>query len=274
VTYPMQKSGPSAAGILIGIALMVIGAVGGIVLTVASVQSVEHTVNSYKRVDASTGGAVTFSETGRYYAYYERHGIKNRGQIPPLRVKLSGPAGRQLLLTDIGRTGTNEHYDFGDHEGVRITGFDVPRTGQYRVTILGESAGTSGTEIAFGKGSITKGLLGLVGGLLGGGLIGFIGLIVLITTVVRRGRHRRRLAQAAYGGGYGPPGAYGPPGFGQPGTWPPSAPGPSQWPAPPGQPGSPPPPGRPGGWAPPPPPPPGSGATNDPGQPGWGGPGR
>lgn len=283
MTYPTQKSGPGAAGIVIGIALIVIGVLGGIALVVTGARSTLHTVNSYKRVGATSGGAVTFSETGRWYAFYERPGIQNRSDVPPVRIELSGPGDPQVLFMD--STSTTEHYAFNGHEGVRITGFNITRTGQYRVRVLGESVVSPVDKIAFGRSSITKGLLGAVGGFLGGGFVAFIGLIVLITTIVRRGRHRKRMAYAAYGGGFGPPG-FGPPGGQGPAWPPPGQTGPPPWAPPAGQPAQPNQPGQFGGWAPPsqppggfpppsPPPPSGTpGPGDDPGRAGWGGPGQ
>ena len=180
--------------------------------------SLSNTVDSFRRVDAASGGAVTFSKTGRYSVYYERVGIKNRSDVPPIRITLSGGGRSQTLASDSAST-SEEHYHLGDHEGVRIGKLTIADPGRYQVTVNGEPTGSSADRIAFGKGSIVTGIVGVVGGLLGGGLMAFIGLIVLIVTAVRRSSHRRRMASAGYGGGPGAPGGY------QPGPWPPAGTG-------------------------------------------------
>ncbi len=297
MTQSMQQSGPGKKGLWIGAILMVIGVAGGIALVVFGAKSVVDTVNSYRRVDVRTGGSVSFSKAGRYDAFYEHPGIRRRRDLPPIQITLSGPGGQLTIDSDINRTNTTEHYSFGDHEGVRITRFNVAQPGRYQVRVLGEPIGNGVDEIAFGRGSITEGILGVIGGVLGGGLVMFIGLIVLITTAVRRGRYRRRMSQAGYGTGCVPPG-----GFASQGPWTPAGPGdaagswsppagqpgpPGQWPPPAVPPG---PPGRPPGWAPPPGQPPASGRAqpswpppappsrsgpaSDPDRPGWGAPGQ
>lgn len=259
MTYSPRQGGPSKAGYWIGAVLMALGVIGGIALIGFGAKSLSDTVNSFRRVDAASGGAVSFSATGRYYAYYERVGIKDRSDLPPVRITLSRGGQSETLTSNSGRSGADEHYHIGDHEGVRIGAFTVRQSGQYRVTVNGEPGGSATDQIAFGKGSIVRGLVGVIGGLLGGGLLGLIGLVVLITTAVRRSSHRKRLAAVGYGPG--PPG-----GYGAPPAWPPASPGaPAPWP-PPGQVGQP---GPPAQWASPPvwppaAPPPGSGPTDDP----------
>jgi hypothetical protein len=225
----------------VGAVLILIGVVGGIALIALGAKSLSDTVNGYQRVDARRGGVVTFDKAGRYSAYYEENGIRRRSDIPQIQIVLSGPGGRQTLTAQADGSTSTEHYSFGDHEGVRVTRFTISTPGRYQVNVVGAGEPSAGqpVEIAFGRGSITKGILSVAGGILGGGLIVFIGLILLIATAVRRGRYRKRMAQGGYGGyGGGYPGG--------PGGWPPAGPGaPPAWPAPAGAQGGPP------GWAPP-----------------------
>jgi len=256
-----SRSGPGRAGYVIGALLLVAAAIGAAAVIALGVKSTVDRVGNYQRVSVTNGGEIDLAQPGRYYAYYERPGIKERSEIPfGLRIELVGPAGeRQVLESDIGRTGTNEQYSFNGHDGVRFTGFQANRAGRYRVRVLGEPVGTPSASIAFGKGALSGLLGGAAVGVLGGGLLGLIGFILLIVTAVRRSRHRRRMAAANFGYG-GAPG-YGGPSFGSgPGYGPPA--GPPGW-APPQ--GAPPPAGPPPtGWPPPagPPPPPG----HDPGR--------
>ena len=292
--YPEQQSGPSKKGYAFGTLLLILGIVGGFAAIIGGVLAGTNRVNDYQRVPVGVAGrSISFSKPGRYDAYFERPGIRRRQQIPALLIRLDGPGGKQVLSSDLLRTSTNQHYDLNNHEGVRITGFDITTAGTYKVQFQGEPDQTGLDQIAFGKGSQGVLFAGVLGGLLGGGLVGFIGLIVLISTAVRRRNHRRRFGYAAGGGfgspgPYGPPGGYGPPpgGASPPQVWAPAAPGGGgAWSAP-GGPAEPS--GQPPGWAPPPGPfppaapppqapawpPAGSGPPNDPGRPGWGDPAR
>lgn len=284
-----MRGGPRRAGIWIGVILMVIGVVGGLTLVLLGAKSLNDTVNGFQRIDLRQGGTVSFTKIGRYDAYFERPGVRRRRDIPPIRVLLSGPGGGLTLNSDIGRSNTTEHYSFGHHEGVRLTKFNVTTVGRYRVSVAVAGEPTTGLpgQLAFGKGSIAPGLIGIAGGVLGGGFIALIGFVTLIATLVRRGRYRRRMAQGAFGAPYGGGYPAGP-------TWPPSGPGSPAGPWPPGDQTGPPPPAPssdpstpPPGWAPPPGPPPGAarpawppasppgpGPTSDPDRPGWGGRGQ
>lgn len=252
---PVVHGGPRRTGLWVGAVLIFIGVVGGIALIALGAKSLSDTVNGYERVDARQGGVVTFPKAGRYSAYYEEDGVRRRSDIPQIEIVLSGPGGRQTLTAQADGSTTTEHYSFGDHEGVRVTRFTIATPGRYQVSVLGAGEPSTGrpVDIAFGRGSITKGILSVAGGILGGGLVVFVGLILLVATAVRRGRYRKRMAQGGYGGGYpGGPGGWPPAGPGAPPGWPAPAGAPSTppgWPAPAGAPGGPP--EAPPGWAPP-----------------------
>ena len=164
MTYPVQRKEPGKAGYIVGAILLFIGVAGGIALIAWGAYSVVDRVNHYQRVSVRTGGTVTFSDTGRYNAFYEAPGINDRrSDVPPLQIELVGPGGvRKVLSATEGSNGTDDTYSFGDHDGIRLTRFDIDQPGRYQVRVAGEP-GTATGEIAFGRAASPRGSPGSSG---------------------------------------------------------------------------------------------------------------
>lgn len=237
-TPPSQKL-PSG-GFWVALIIFVVTAVVGVVMIVISIGTVADTIDSFAEIDVPGTAEVRLSE-GEYWVFA---GSPTDAVLRQVDVRITAPDGRTLSLTS----------DFGQYEassgGDQFSSLgrvDIDEAGVYTF----ETAGPSDTSVRIGKLPIARIVGLLVGGIAIGALGFLIAVIVLIVTLVRRGRKKKELA-----GTYGAPGTYpgGPPPA--PGTFP-AAPTPPPPPAP-GPPTPPPPPPGPGSV--PPPPPPGGGA--------------
>ncbi len=110
-------------------------------------------------------------------------------------------------------------YDTGGNHGESIYEFHASTPGAYTIEVstVGEPGLRSGDQIAIGRKLFDGGrIAGILGSLALGGVSFLVGLIVLIVTIVRRSRARRRPTYAPYQPPYGG-GPYGgaPPGTGR-----------------------------------------------------------
>lgn len=280
VVTPVTPGGTSvsSAGYWIGGAILLFGCGAAIVWFVIVIVGLVNAPEDFDRVRVP-GSIVLTLDDGDWMLYQEFPGADaGRYQTPP-SVFVTGPSGRDVSL----RTVTNDYsYSTGSFDGVGLYEFTAATAGAYTIetSTVGEPTGSGSQTVAVGRPLFDTAQIGGILGSLALGAVSFIvGLVILIVTIVRRSRVRRRLqpAMAPYGGApYGGPSYGGAPGYPYvqpPGAGPPpSAPG---WPPPAGPP--PPTPPNQGGWTPPPggpppPSPPPSGATPAPGP--WAPPGE
>jgi hypothetical protein len=241
---PPAKIKPSGLWYGIGIALIVLGIVGAIVIWVIGVTNVSDTVDNFARFRAPGARVLTFKSGGTFTIYYE--GSSDRDDVPAIDITVVDSNGDEL---DVQRGDIPDvSFSVNGHAGVAIGRVRIPAAGKYTIDV--ESDASRGFNVSVGKGVVGR----IVGFVLGGIAVGFVGVVLgvvtLIVTGVKRGR-RKREAQAALApaGSWGPgPAAWGSPPTGPP-TAPPSAPAPWTTAPPPGGP-------PPGGGMPPPPPPP------------------
>jgi len=154
----------------------------------------------------------------------------------------------------VGYPSTTYTYDINGNHGEALYEFRAPTAGAYTIeaSTVGEPGLRSGDRVAIGRPLFDGSQIGGILGSLALGAISFlVGLVVLIVTIVRRSRVKRRPAMtyggpSPYGGApYGGPQPGAAPGYPQvPGAW--SAPQAPGWGAPPAGPQPPP-----GGWPPP-----------------------
>ncbi len=264
-----------AAGIWIGVVMILVGIVLGIVLVVVGAKSLISGFDDLQRVPIQGGGVVRIEESGTQTIYAERPSTQGGSSFstntfsgfgPDVAVQVVGPDGVEV---NVSTGGSSETYTYDGREGVSIGSFFASSAGEYRIVTRGEDSGTGRyTTIAVGHGLELSGIGAILGGVFGGGLVVLIGIIVVIVFAVRRSRSKKRIAQAAapYPGSYNGPGGgwpaapgyapsgYAPPGYGAPaaptpGGWPPATTNPGWVPPPVTQPGS----GGPGPtWSPPP----------------------
>lgn len=164
-------------------------------------------------------------DDGEWVVYYESTLDWGTYYTPP-SVTVSDASGRDVALR---YSSSQNTYTRGERRGESLWSFDAPTPGAYTIDVatVGEPASTRGGQIAVGRplfsGAAIAGILGSIAL----GAVSFVaGLIVLIVTIVRRGRAQRALS-VPYGtyttGHYvGPPPHGGPVGP----NWPPPAPGP------------------------------------------------
>ncbi len=252
---------PGMAGIWIGVILMVLGAVGGIALVVNGARSFVDGLGDLQRVPISGGGTVLIEETGTQNVYAERpspYGGTNfqtgtfSGYGPSVYLTVTGPNGS--VYFDSNPTGS-ETYEFDGKQGVLLGKFDADVEGEYRIQTDAGADVAPYTTIAVGQMFDVQGIVGVLGGVFGGGLVFVVGLIVLIISIVRRSKARKRMQTPydPYGGGspgWVPPPMAGAGGAPAPWTPPGGAAAPTPW-TPPGPAAASPPPTA-SGWAAPP----------------------
>lgn len=184
-------------------------------------------VDDFARVPVAGGGTVQLDRTGKYLAYYEADNVDSGiSRVPVPAIRLTDPSGKQMVLSTLyggksvqsGQISTKLTYDYNSHRGVAIYQFTISTKGQYQVEVGPSSEAAPGSKIAFGESIAGGTVLGVLLVLPGVGLI-IAAIVLLIVGLVKRGRHKKELAQYPYGG---PPQNYPPqPGFGPPGgPWP------------------------------------------------------
>jgi hypothetical protein len=260
---PTQGNPVSAAGYWIGAAILVLGCGGALVWFVVVIVGLVQAPDDFDRFTVPGSTVVTLDD-GDWMIYHEYAGADSGSYLQQPAIDVTGPNGRPVSLFAVG---TSYTYSTGSYDGVGIYEFDAPTAGAYTIeaSTFGEPSRFSTQSIAVGRPLFDA---ANVGGLLGSialGAVSFIvGLVILIVTIVRRGRGRRRQppAMMPYGSAppYGQPGygaaGYGPPPYGQPGYGPPQPaaypPQPGAYPPQPGAyPPAAPPASQPGPWTPP-----------------------
>ena len=249
------KVKPGTAGIWIGILLMVLGlgsCIGG------PVWGIWGLVGQVQDIVDSNDGRVAVPAAQTYTFEDGASGIivglgDSQADASSVQATLEGPNG-VITLND------GESYSSsGDLNGTfyeLVAGFDDTTAGTYTLT----ATGNAGAEVAIVP--LSVGTVGsrVLGGLAIGAVLGLIGLILMIVTIVRRSKAKKRAAASGFGGpgGYpaAAPGGYPPaPGMAPPapGGYPPA---PGMAPPAPADPYAPPPPvSEPPAWSPPPAPP-------------------
>jgi len=208
------------AGIWVGIALVVVGVLGGIGLVVAGARSVVTGVEELERVPID-GGTIDLDGAGTVDVYGERNvagsapttfsSSTSGGPVPDIDVVITGPDGEEAPIRPV--PGSEEYHSDG-HWGTRIGRLDADRPGIYTVEVVGGADAARYDTIAVGDSIRPQGLWLIVAGVLGGGLVVLVGIIVIIVSAVKRGRARKRSLQGSWPN---PPGTPGPP----PPGWPP-----------------------------------------------------
>ncbi|WP_421119568.1 hypothetical protein ACE2AJ_19745 [Aquihabitans daechungensis] len=235
-----------AAGIWIGILLILAGIILGIVLVVSGAKSLISGFDDLQRVPIQGGGVVRIEEPGTQTIYAERPAAQGgssfstntfSGYGPDVDVRVIGPDGGELTVDT---SGVTETYTYDGRDGVSIGEFDAPTAGEYQIVTTTEDLGFGQyNTLAVGTGLELSGIGAILGGIFGGGLVVLIGIIVTIIFAVRRSRSKKRIAQASapYPGSYGGPGAgwpaapgYAPTGYAPAGYAPPPSPAPGAWP--------------------------------------------
>jgi hypothetical protein len=243
------------AGFWWALIIFVVTAIAGIVMIVLSITTIANTIGDFAEIDVPQVAEVRLAE-GEYWVFAGTSGNSSANAFL-VDVVITSPDGSTVTLRP--EFGQYEASSGGD-EFTSLGRVEIEQAGVYTF----ETDGPEGTSVRVGKIPVGRIVALLIGGFVVGGLGFLIALIVLIVTLVRRGRRKRELATT-----YGAPAPYagGPPPYGG-GTPPPpggpTGPQPGQAPPPPGGSGpagpapsapTPPPPSAPVPAAPTPPPP-------------------
>ena len=187
---------------------------GGVVLGTKSFGK----VNGFQRVDFTSGGTVHLGGTGKYVIYLEGSNVDSLKRVP-FTVEVDGPSGQRVPFTYYGNPGPGDKvtrftYDYNGHHGIASYQFNATAAGDYALRAAGTSDVPANAKLAVGR-DIKKDTA--VGGvLIGVGVLALVvAIVLLIVGYVKRGRHKRELQAAAYGGP--PPGGYPQQGYPQPG---------------------------------------------------------
>lgn len=264
---PVSETGGkkvSPAGYWIAGAIFLVGGIAALVWFVVVIVGAINAPNDFARVRVPGQMRVELG-TGEWYLYHEAPGIQDsRGSFPAPNVVVTDPAGDKVLIRS---SGTSYNYETTDHEGESIGSFEARTAGVYTVEVSGTAA--PGRSVAVGRSLFSGAVPGILGSIGLGAVAFLVALVLLIVTLVRRGKAKRARALATgYPGGSAGLGGYPAPGYPNPGYPNPSYPAPAYpapaYPAP--APSTPPPPSAPPApQAPPAPPAP----QTPPASPGW-----
>lgn len=263
---PAKPKLPGRAGIIIGIALIVVGIIGGIALVVSGARDLVEGIDELEYLSIEAGGTVQIDEPGTIAVYAIRDSFSSGGGFstggaydgPPLAIAVTGPDGAGVPVS---ATTSSVTYQSSGVEGVQVATFGAEVPGAYRIEPVASGPLFGYDRLAVGPELDLGSLGGILAGVFGGGLLVVVGIIVLIISAVRRSRARRSLrpptpyggppygGAPAYGGGpYGGAPAYG----GAAGWAPPPVAVPGSYGAPPPPAVPPAPPAAPPGYGPPP----------------------
>ncbi len=212
----LEKPKPGlAAALLIPFAIWLVSGVVAIVFLVGGITRAEDISDDFARVPSGQSTTVDLTDAGGYRIWIDCPGSSGDYSSPSATATITGPDGETITASTYSGSLT-----YNDLEAVLT--FNAPSAGQYTFQITEDSfSSCGGREFAIGKdnpfAAVGTGILLMI--VIGS--VGFlIALILMIIMLVKRGRSKKRITQAAiqsgayggYGGGYGPPGGGYPPG--------------------------------------------------------------
>lgn len=142
-------------------------------------------VDDLERVPFDRGGTAVLDEAGGYVVYAEGDNVS---VFPGLRIVVTGPGGEPVRTAAYGGSLT---YNFGGHNGTAVATFDAPVPGTYEVAVAEGGSGFA-EELAVGPSFAGDLVRTLVGGFVIGGVGVLLGVATIVVTAVRRSRAKRR----------------------------------------------------------------------------------
>ena len=171
------------AGFVWAPAVFVITAIVGLALIVLSVGTIANAIADFKTVEAGQALEVDLSK-GEYHVFA---GGPTSSALAGVSVGITDPRGTQVSPKENSDSYSAE-VDGSRYES--IGSFDAVTAGIYRI----EVQGPAGSSARIGKIPIGRTVGLLVGGIVVGSVGFVIALIILIVTIVRRGRIRKSFA--------------------------------------------------------------------------------
>ena len=173
----------SNAGFFWAVAIFIITAAIGIGMVVGSFFVLASSITGFRSVEAGETAELRLG-TGEWYVF---GGASTTAAMQLINIEILDPLGDQVVPNS---NATSYSADNNGMSYESFGSFDVDRAGVYTVTV----DGPVGTSAKIGQISL-GGFIGLLGGGIAIGTIGFvIALIVLIVTIVRRSRSKRTMA--------------------------------------------------------------------------------
>jgi hypothetical protein len=193
---PEAKLKPSSAGVWIGSILMVLGVVTGIVIAAVSLVQLSDQVDRYPRLELGAEQPLNFSEGGTWVVYREYRAGDSEPDVPRGIEVLVAPASftGDLVDCDSRCVGVKPYindfsFSVNGTAGVAVVKMEIPSAGDYRVLVTDSSE----TYRVFIGRRMLRAIAKVALLSIGVGLAVFgPGLALLITTLVRRKRARRR----------------------------------------------------------------------------------
>lgn len=180
---PLRGKGTLVTGTVL-LVLGLIGIVAGIILTANALSSLSDKVGTAE----NTPTTITRNlDSGTTYAVYAAEG----GSVSAGDIEVSGPSG-SVSLKDPSVTSS---VDVSGTNYSEVVTFDPPKTGDYDVTVSSEGAVVA---VAPSLSSAAKGLA-WIAGIFVGGLLAFLGVILLLIGAIQRSSSKKK-QRAAMGG--------------------------------------------------------------------------
>jgi hypothetical protein len=192
---PDAKVKPSTAGIWIGSVLMALGVITGIVIAAVSMVKLSDQVDRYPRLDLGVEESLNFSDGGTWVVYRQYRSTESQ---PPAPVNMDVRIAPASFTGDLGDCGSaclaaepyvnDFSFSLNGTSGVAVAKVTVPSAGQYRVLV---TDGSEDYTVFIGRRMLRAMARVALASIGVGGAIFSAGLVLLITTLVRRKRARR-----------------------------------------------------------------------------------
>jgi len=218
------KPSPSGVTYIIPAAIWALFSIAAVVIGIQQGAQYGSIIDDFARIESGRTETVELSSTGGYRVWLERPGVDSETLRPPTTVTVMR-GGDEIAVEPYDST-TDLQYSSGSRDGIAVQTFNISEPGRYEITATADDGQPA--TFAIGRGNpLTQAGKG-VAWFFGIGTLGFlIALVVFIVIAVKRGRSKRQIRQASFGGGFGGGGfgAPGPPAYGAPGGYGSAAPG-------------------------------------------------
>ncbi|WP_157762351.1 hypothetical protein [Nocardia yamanashiensis] len=189
-----QQVRPSLWWVGAGVAVILAGIIGAMVVAFTGLTGMDDRVVSFQRVPVPGVGDLHLAAGRDYTGYYEYTGASESNPLQQAVVTLTDPIGKPVELHTYE---TNLSYQVNSHEGRATFTFHADKDGTYRLTTIGSDRVT--VAVGSGIGSSLAWSVLMPFAFVAGGLI--LGLAIVVTVVALRDRDRKRAATTPPGPG-------------------------------------------------------------------------